>query len=310
MLPVAQPLSIPVHANQLGAVDEVCNAALGCSQSDVIGQLLLLVVTGLLAIVAIAVAAHVKQAQSAVSEERSRTATEREAFTRFAREIARLDASGAAVQLGPTQGATSAVAASPSPRGRGIEQVRAAYDQTILSMDHFEEEYDEPLSVHMGRELGEEVATAVEQNHQLTPPLKQALVDRAREAARDRDRLISRLDHELESLEAAHEELSAAAESVDEAAERTFEDWNFPELADEWNRLGELESRLSRLHSSRQEALQSSEKNGSGLDRPSLNEYLYDGLETSFPVLADAAELLDRVTSLRRRVLLTLTQRA
>lgn len=308
MPPAAQPLSIPVHANQLEAVDEVCRSAIGCARGDLVEQLLLLVVTGLLAIVLVAVAVHIREALPVVREERSRTATEQEAFTRFARVVSRLDAPGPAVQLGVGRGATSVVSASAAPRSRGLDAVRSAYEDTVLAMDHYEEEYGEPLAEHMRQELGEEVATAVEQNQQLTQPLQQALVARAREAAVDRERLMTQLDHELEALKAADDELTAVADAVDEAAARPLEGRDFSELTDEWHRLGELESRLRRLLSRRQEARRPTGFDGAGA--PSLNDYLYQPLETSFPVLSDAAALADRVKDVRRRVLLALTRRA
>lgn len=310
MPPVAQPLSIPVNANQLDAVDEVCRSAVGCGQSALAEELLLLVVTGALAIVLIAAAVRVREALPIVREERSRTATEQEAFSRFARAVARLDATGPAVQLGPTQGATTAVSAAMAPRNRGLDAVRSAYEDTVLAMDHYEEEYDEPLAEHMRQELGEEVATAVDQNQQLTPPLQQALVARAREAAVDRERLMSRLDRELESLEAAEDELSAVAEAVETTESRPLAQRSFPELMDEWHRLGELESRLRRLLSRRQETRESPRVDADGVGPPSLNAYLYAPLGTRFPVLADATSLADHVKEVRRRVLLALTRRA
>ncbi len=309
MPPVSPSLSVPVHANQLKAVDDVCATALGCTHADVIGQLLLLVVTGLLAVVVIAAVVRIRDARAAVTEERSRTATEQQAFARFAREVSRLDAMGPAIQLGPGPGATSTVSASIAPRHRGLEHVRDAYEATVLAMDHYKEEYDEPLAEHMRRELGDEVAMAVEQSQQLTPPLKRALVARAWEAAHDRERLITQLNHELEALETADEELTAVADTVDEAASRSLVGWTFTELTDEWHRLGELESRLSRLLSRRQKALQAG-TNGRDPDRPSLNEYLYGPLETTYPILADATNLADCVKDVRRRVLLALTDRA
>jgi hypothetical protein len=143
MPPAAQPLSIPVHANQLDAVDEVCRSAIGCARGDLGEQLLLLVVTGLLAIVLVAAAVHIREALPLAREERSRTATEQEAFTRFARAVSRLDAPAPAVQLGVGRGATSVVSVSAAPRSRGLDAVRSAYEDTVLAMDQYEEEYGE-----------------------------------------------------------------------------------------------------------------------------------------------------------------------
>lgn len=310
MSSVAQPLSVPVHANQLDAVDEVCRSSFRCAYGAALDQLVLLLITGVIAVVLFAAALRVREALPAVREERSRTATEQEAFTRFARAVTRLDTTGPTVQLNHGPGAVSAVSASVGPPHSGTAAVRSAYEGTVMAMDHYQEEYGEPLAVHMRHELGEEVATAVEQNQQLTRPLQQALVTRAREAAADRGRLINRVDHELEALEAAEDELTAVADTVDPPSDVTLSRRSFSELTDEWHRLGEHESRLRRLLSRRQETLDTTATDPPGNGPPSLQAYLYKPLDTRHPILADATDLAAHVKDVRRRVLRALTRRA
>lgn len=311
MVSAPRPLTVSVHADQIEAVDEVCGATLGCTQSDLLGQLLLLAVTGVAAIVVLAAVYRVSEARSAVAEERSRTSAEQHAFARFAREVARQTPSQAPFQLAPADGDVAAVSVGGGPStDEGLERVRAAYAETVLSMGHYDEEYGEPLAYHMGQEFGEAVATAVAEGDRLTPELKSVLLERARQAARDRERLMTRLDKEVESIEAAEEELAAAETALEDAADRPLDDLPFPRLADEWNRLGELESRLSRLLTRRQESLHERPVAGPRDRHHSLNDYLYGSLETSFPVLADGTVLLERVKRTRSRVLDALTSRA
>lgn len=307
----ALPLSISVHANRLDAVEEVCGPALGCGPSDVLGQLLLLVVTGLVAVFLLAAIQRVAEARSEVAEERSRTATEQDAFSRFARQVARLDPQPSAYQLASTDGVGStATVASPSAPDHGIQAVREAYEATVLAMPHYEEEYAEPLTRHMAEEFGEEVATAVSDGGQLTPELQQVLVDRAREAATERERLMRRLDHEADALEGADDQLRAIANDLDRDRRPPLRELGFDQLVDEWHRLGELESRLSRLLADRQDLLGSNGGRFGGYGQLELNGYLYADLETVFPVLSDGALLADRVKAARSRVLSVLTSRA
>lgn len=307
----ALPLSISVHANRLDAVEEVCGPALGCATSDVLGQLLLLVVTGLLAVFVLAAIQRVSEARTVVSEERSRTATERQAFARFARQVARLDPSRSAQQLAPADGVVAAASVSShSPPDRGLEAVREAYEETVMDMPHYEDEYAEPMARHIREEFGEEVATAVTDGGQLTPQLKQVLVDRAREAAAERERLMQRLDREAEALEAAEEQFGSITAELDEAEGASLQDREFERLVDEWNRLGELESRLSRLLGRRQETIETNELSSRGDGQQSLYDYLYRDLDARFPILADGAVLADRVKGARSRVLAALTARA
>jgi type II secretory pathway pseudopilin PulG len=223
MAAAAHPLSIAVHANQLDAVEEMCTAALGCAQTDLLGQLLLLVVFGLVTVFVLAAAQQVREARSELSQERSRTATEREAFAQFARRVTGVEPSTSTYQLASTDGAVSATAvAMPPPSDGRLEAVREAYRQTVMSMRHYDEEYGEPMARHLREEFGEEVATAVADGDQLTPELKAVLVERAREAARDRERLIHRLDHEADALEAADDELHAIGARQAQVAEDQF----------------------------------------------------------------------------------------
>lgn len=311
MVAALSPLKISVHAKQIDAVEEVCGPALGCAGEALIGQLLLLVITGLVAVFLLAALQRVTEARNTVAEERSRTATEREAFASFAREVARLDPSQPAYQLAEADGvvSTAAIAGSPSGDG-GLEAAREAYRGTVMGMPHYEEEYAEPLARHMREEFGQEVATAVTDGGQLTPELQSVLVERAREAAQERGRLMHRLDREADALEAAEEELAAVADDLREAETAPLDDLGYDALADRWNRLHELETRIARLLAHRQEAVHSGRGSAATNGHRPLNEYLYAGLRTSFPVLSDGAVLADRVRGARRRVLAALTSRA
>lgn len=307
----APPLSISVHTSQLEAVDEVCGAALGCGQSDVFGQLLLLVLSGLLAVFLLAAVQHVRAARSAVAEERSRTATEQHAFDRFARAVSRLDAVAPTTQVAPVEGAgTTVAAAGAPPPDRTLVAVREAYEETVMAMPHYVEEYDEPLDRHMRAEFGEEVATAVADGDRFTPALKAVLLQRARHAAADRDRLISRLDDEADELDAAAEELSRLGATIEEAAERPLNGRSYDQLVDEWHRLGEVEARLRRLLDDRQGSLDPDADARGPPYRPSLQGYLYAALDSHYPVLADGSVLADRIKTARSRVLHALTRRA
>lgn len=304
----AHPLSISVHTNQLEAVDEVCDATLGCAQSDLLGQLLVLVLTGLLAVFVLAVIQHVRQARRSVDEERSRTATERDAFTRFARSVSRIEPASTARYVRADGTGSTLTASGAPPPDRGLQAVQDAYRDTVMAMAHYEEEYDEPLARHMSEEFGEEVATAVTGGEQLTPALKEVLIRRSRSAAADRDRLMARLDDERDALDEASEEFERLAATVDEADERRLRERTYEQLIDEWHRLGETESRLRRLLERRQEQLDPDVD--ANPDRPSLQGYLYAGLSTTYPVLADGSAMGARIKEARSRVLHALTRRA
>lgn len=305
----ARPLSISIHTNQLETVDEVCGATLGCAQTDLLGQLLLLVLTGLLAVFVLAAIQHVRQARSAVAEERSRTANEQHAFVRFVRTVSRLEPTSAAPFVSNDGTGGSLAASGGPPPDRSLQAVRDAYEDTVMAVDHYEEEYDEPLARHMGEEFGEEVATAVAAGDRLTPGLQDVLVERAREAAADRERLMRRLDDEAADLDDADEELERLEAAVEDADGRRLAERTYDQLIDEWHRLGETESRLRRLLERRQGQLDP-DADARCPDRPSLQGYLYADLDSSYPVLADGSAMASRIKAARSRVLHALTRRA
>jgi type II secretory pathway pseudopilin PulG len=310
MVAALLPVSIAVHSKQLDAVDEVCGAAIGCPEADVLSQVLLLTVFGLLTVFLLATLQRVSEARAEVAEEQSRTATERDAFAAFAQAVAKLDPSPTGYQLAGGDGAAATVAMTGhTPSDDRLEAVRKAYRDTVMAMAHYDEEYAETLASHLREEFGEEVSTAVTNGDRLTPELRQVLVRRAREAANERGRLIDRLDREAEALEAATTELEVVVAAVEDAEDRRLADLDFRALADEWNRLGEFESRLTRLLERRQEALHSQWQSGSHQGLRTLQHYLYVDLDTAVPLLADGAVLANRLDATRSRLLATLTSR-
>lgn len=301
--------SISVHTQQnVEVVDDVCRSTMGCAAGDSLSTFLLLTLTGLFAAFVIATILHLNAARSIVDEERDRTVDERDAFARFVDRIADLDADGSG---------TTAVAAneplmtmSAAPPDRQLQAVKSAYRETVMSLPHYEEEYDEPIAVNMAAEFGDEVAAAVIDGERLTPPLKSALLQQGRDASDRRRRFVSTLDREAAQLAEAHESLSSVEGTLVELDEEPLLTRTFEELQSTWERLGQLEDRCVEVVEDRQDGL-------ARMDRPyqngdegvSLHEYLYRPLSVTYPVLADGATLIDHLRTAQGRVLSALTTR-
>lgn len=103
---------------------------------------------------------RVPEAVEAIREERCRTETEREAFETFAAEVQELHA---ADDLQPNVHGVDGVAFRNSPvtKGATSESVRVLYRETVMDVDHYEEEYDEPLRTNVSAELGSDFGTAL-----------------------------------------------------------------------------------------------------------------------------------------------------
>lgn len=284
-------------------VDDVCRSSLGCGGLD-LATVLLISVTAVLALLMFAAVVHVWDAETLLDDELRRLAAERDAFSEFTKRVADIEAAETSAAV-PASGGLVTATTVPDDR---LDRVRDAYRETVMDVDHFEEDYGEPLAENLAAEFGESVAVAVVDGGRLTPQLKAALLQSSREASRQRASFISTLEAEADSLdEAANvlEEIDAERRSL---AEAPLPSRSYEALVDDWNRLGELSDRCGALVAERQQRLRelsASLPPGGG----ELHEYLYEGLPVSHPVLADAASLSEAIEEVRGRVLRSLTRR-
>ena len=165
-----------------------------------------------------------------------------------------------------------------------------------MAVPHYEEEYDESLTENVSAEFGEAVAIAMTGADAFTPALQQTLVGNAETSRDRRDSLVRAIEHEEETLRTSASVLSDVEESAEEMAGGPTISLSFAELMDRWGRLYDLQEECERLLEDRQEEVQS----GHGIaprlgGAVSLQEYLYDPLSVTHPVLAEATRVLDEV---------------
>lgn len=297
------PLSTQVSVRNMQVVDDVCRSAFGCGGID-LAAVAIMGLFGLLAVVVLAAIVHVGEASSIVEEERARIAQERDAFDAFARRVATLDATEATAAVPATGGMATAV----TSRTDDLERVRAAYRDTVMAVDHYDDDYGEPLGEHLAAELGDGIAYAVVDGRQLTPPVKVALLEASHGASRRRSSFMSTLDAEAESLAATAEDIRAIDGERDSIAAAPLNQRSWADLVADWDRLGELADRVRSSSRERQDRRRALADAGRG-ERPDLHAYLYDRLPVTYPALSDLAELASAVRSRRRRVLQAITRR-
>lgn len=305
--------SISIHANdmQARAVEEVCRAALGCGHADVLFHLLLFFATGLLTLFVVAAIVHLREARAAVSEERSRTAAEHDAFAAFTRRIAALDAKATSAQPTTSAGPVATMTAETRPPDHSLQRVAEAYRETVMAVPHYDEDYDESLSTNMAAEFGEEVAAAVVGGSRFTPQLKRALVEASHDAKDRRRELLTGLDREAEDLDEAGETFADVDATLESMDDRPLSERSFDDLVSVWRRLGDLEDRCTRCVDRRQERIHEWSMGGPRIaDAPTLHEYLYQPLAVTYPILAEGTALVERIHTARSRALGALTRRA
>lgn len=265
------------------------------------------VVVGLAAFVAFA---YVREAVDAGRGERRRVLAERDAFEEFADRVSALDPAPAESTATGFDGSMAAVRAVD--RGGGdvrIRRVLAAYRDTVMSVPHYGEEYDETVPESLAAELGPDTATALESNGTLSAASQSALVTRSRQAAEARSSLADAIGEEIEALRAVESDLSRVdrrrrclLEHLDGVAGDEAD-----AAIDVWEGLGDLEAECDEIAAERQAAITDPPMTPDpAVDADgdhAFYDYLYgptDGPE--YPALAQVSELAERIRTDRDRV--------
>ena len=235
----------------------------------------------------VAVAGYLPAAMTAVEREREQLRAERDAFDRFVAAVesitVRADAAG---------GVSPVIVGSGGANRTELSEVRSAYRNTVMGIDHFDSEYGEGLYENMAMELTENVASAVMNGQQFSRPLKQAVIRQSRAARSRRDALLEEVADERDSIEETRERLRAI--ESDATGDPVPSDPSLTELFEVERRLRRRSERYERLLRRRQRHVHAGGELRSELDYPFLQRYLYDSLEVDFPGLATVIERYER----------------
>lgn len=305
-----------VSQQRIGATDQTCLGEAVCVGPDVLTAGVALVGTLAFAIALALALSRLHDATEMLAVERDRTKRERDAFQTFLERVASMSPRNPRL----TDGGHSTIGGRSAD---GLVGVIDAYRETVLSLDHYEEEYDDTLLEHMTAEFGEDVALAVHSSVVLSPQLQQTLCTRAQEAMDRRERLLEALDAERSSLGDCKETLASIDEDLtaveDRHVEPTGETLSSADssgstkpsgstkssastIAD-WHRINDAEGDVRDLLDARQTAIHDQRHViGKGDGPTALYEYVYDDLPTSYPILSVGTRFLDRASSLRRTV--------
>lgn len=229
-----------------------------------------------------------RDALHAADAERRRLNSERDAFQTFAEDVAALDR--------PASTATTSL--FDANIGRDVLQtVRTLYRESAMATPHYADEYGERLCENMAAELQRDVAAAVVDGDQWSPHLQQLLIYRARVAARQREELLEVIGLERESLEEGRHRLRDVSVAVEEHQKPRLDGRSFSVFVDLEATLRRRIDECERLLAERQRQIH--HLNDRYWDYEiCLHKYLYESLETGFPVLRTA---LDRMEQLRER---------
>lgn len=175
--------------------------------------------------------------------------------------------------------------------------LRDAYRETVMSVPHYETEYDEPLSANVEFELGPDIAAMLTSSGHFGEHHKQALACGVLETIDDRTRLLEALDEEQASIERFRGSVQSVLNAV-ESFERVDNVAGSPALEDGYRkRVETIERRCRSLIEDRQSEIVGDRRAlALPISGPDLPSYLYGNLPVTYPVIAPLTSVLESVT--------------
>ena len=285
-----------------------CSGPFGCAEALAGSVIALVLWAGLSTGLLFAPRANVRAAREAIRAEYEAIVAEQDALSAFTSRVKQLATAGPTSTL---DGGGVGVVGAANGQSRGMEQIRTAYRETVMDVEHFEHDYGESLPVNLANEFGDGVAGAVVANDALSPQVKRAVIASAEESRTRRERYLDTLDTERERLAEAGEMLEDAADRCatvdgDRLRRRSFDD-----LQERFERLEEGRESLEAALSRRQEQIREGVTFGwQRRDSESVYRYLYSELDVTYPVLADGTRVLGRMDDVESRLTTALTAQA
>lgn len=239
------------------------------------------------------------QALAAARVERRRVLDEKEAFVAFRSRVVSIESGDSTHHDMDRRGVANGthILGGGGPSTTTLSVIRDAYESTVMSVPHYEQEYNDMYPQSVAKELGSELAGALTQGATFHAKCKRRLLDMLDTVIEIRERFAGHLDREYTSVEYANDNLAPMIEEVSSVADEPMETKGFGTLEAFRTRIGILADQCESLATRRQETLADHES--AILDDMDIPSYLYQDLSISYPVLATVGELSLRIESLK-----------
>lgn len=300
------PLSYQLAPNVYGEL-ATCTGAYGCLET-ITGSIVALVLwaglsTGLL----FAPRANIHAAAEALEHEYEAIGAEQDALRAFATRVQKLPTGGPTTTV--ESGGVGVISANSQPRE--MAALQQAYRETVMSVEHYDQDYGESLPVNLANEFGENVAGAVLANERLSSQIKQAVLASTHEGQAQRDQYLETLERERERLEDAGDALEDTAAQCAVVDGDRLRRHPFHELQERFEHLAKERDTLASMLEQRQERIQEGVTFGwQRRDSESVYRYLYRDIDATYPVLADGTRVLGRMNTVENRLTTALTAKA
>lgn len=281
------------------ALSPVNDAVTGGGLSPLTEVVLLATFLGLVVVGIAGVLSHLYAADDHLERELREVIAEREAYRAFARAVDRISVDQTAAATTATPQTVQAL----DRRGASVKEIRRAFENTVMAVDHYEDTYGEPWDAHLTNEFESTVVSSLRNGGRVNEPIKNALTRGGLEAASRRDDLVRVLSGEQSALDDATSTIDAVDSTLDELDEVPLPERSFEDLAETHETLASLDDRVDHLTRRRQREIhRESRSPGWESKEVTLQEYLYCSLPVTYPVLHAAVELGDDIQTAGYRV--------
>ncbi|ELZ56457.1 MULTISPECIES: DUF7260 family protein [Halorubrum] len=280
----------------------------------------------------------IRAARSALRVERRRVVDEREAFRAFRGRVSSIPDESACADpadsagiggpggtrapggaRGGFGGATDGgvgLGGPATPSGSRLVAVRDAYRSTVMSVPHYEAEYDDTYERSLAEEFGPELAYALTRTNCFREEYKRSLLSAVETAVQKREAFLDALKSEVESVERARSRLDPVREEIAAIDEELGGDGEREAGRDDGDgatadfgaldacrtRTETLREDCDRIAARRQRVLADHERRLALSEDLDLPAYCYQDLDVTYPVLAAVGAVGDRLDTLRRRI--------
>lgn len=230
--------------------------------------------------------------------ERRRTTDELEAFRVFEDRVQTIPPERNDFERRRTVGTAAATVGTP-----GLERVREAYEDTLMSVPHYLEEYDDSYVESLAEEFSPDLASALTDGTEFNEQCKRMLLSAVSNAQSARNSLIDVIDRERKSVLEADDDLASLSAECAELRSIRFERKRFGTLDAYRARLEVMADKCERVSDRRQDAIFDQRRiRWLPSDVTDATMYFYRDLDVDYPVMSQVADLSDSIEELRRSV--------
>lgn len=247
--------------------------------------------------------------------EGKRTTAERQAFEAFGRRIRRIARTVDRSNQRSVEGeGVVNVTSSMNPfqtdstiTSNTRASIQTAYEETVMSVAHYESEYNDSYETSVHAEFGQEIAAALTLPGQFSAVTLQALVGNVETAIEERKQFEAAVDRELESLETTSVRLQDIEAERQRIAGSGLEGEQFGTLDAYRTRVHLLSEKCDGIVETRQSTIRDHRDTYSIQDDPdSFVEYMYDSYDARYPVLFLCSDVSRGLESTYDRIVQTI----